>query len=78
MANMETGEVRRWDSLTDKEKKSGKWIQIPDGTEGGFAREAGAQKIIDELFPPKSDKRMRDDVQRAIGQRGFDATGKAR
>lgn len=51
MANIETGEVRWWDDLSDDEKKSGKWIQIPDGTEGGKARpRAIFRQDIDSVF----------------------------
>jgi hypothetical protein len=27
--NVETGEIRAWDSLSDAEKASGKWIKLP-------------------------------------------------
>lgn len=29
--NVETGEVKMWDQLTDADKKSGKWIELPNG-----------------------------------------------
>jgi hypothetical protein len=32
--NTDTGEIRPWDSLTDEEKASGKWVQVS----GDFAR----------------------------------------
>lgn len=38
MANIYTGEIRPWLSLTEEQQKSGEWLRIPDGTEGGSAR----------------------------------------
>ena len=27
--NMQTGEIRRWDSLTEEQQQSGEWIKLP-------------------------------------------------
>lgn len=77
MANIETGEVRRWDSLTKEQQESGKWIRIPDGTEGGSAR---ARSLLDDLFPSSLKPDAREEILKALTKeaRSFDATGKAK
>jgi hypothetical protein len=46
MANIHSGELRRWDSLTKEQQESGEWIKVPDGTEGGHAR---PRTFIDDI-----------------------------
>lgn len=80
MANIHTGEIRSWDSLTEEQQKSGEWIKVPDGTEGGRARPAS---LIDRAFPKPSAEEQERALQRAVGlsqnqMRGFDAVGKPR
>jgi hypothetical protein len=78
--NIETGALQPWDSLTPEQQKSGEWIKVPDGTEGGMARPAS---LLDRAFPKLDDEQAQAGLKRAFdflaAQRGhFDATGKPR
>jgi hypothetical protein len=71
------GKVVRWDSLTDEQKASGDWIELPNvADEPRSARLKHAADMLRELFPPpRSEQQAIDDIL----QRGqFDATGKVR
>jgi hypothetical protein len=80
MANIHTGEVRPWDSLTKEQQESGEWIKVPDGTEGGMARPV---TLLDRMFPKPTAADEERALRRAFNARhdqlrGFDATGKPR
>ena len=73
--NIETGEIKPWDSLTDEQQKSGEWIKLPTHDENGVAlaqRDPG--HAIRQLFGKPSDADIRD-LTRARATR-FDALGK--
>ena len=78
MANIYTGAVRPWDSLTTEQQESGEWIKVPDGTEGGSAR---PRSLLDDVFAITQDIAP---TARSVFScapkpaRQFDATGKPR
>ena len=57
--NVDTGEIRSWASLTEKERTSGRWIALPETDENGqpirARRESTLEdrkRMLDEIFPP--------------------------
>jgi hypothetical protein len=43
--NTDTGQIKGWDSLTEEEKKSGKWFPISPDTTGREIRELSKSEI---------------------------------
>lgn len=48
--NMETGEIRAWDSLTADEQESGKWIKLPPHDSDGHCY-ARRKNPVEEIMP---------------------------
>ena len=75
--NVQTGEIRPWDSLTEEQQKSGEWIKLPTHDENGvaMAKHQPGAGILDQLFGPKgaAANRLPDALRQP---RRFDATGK--
>jgi hypothetical protein len=74
--NVQTGEIRPWDSLTETQQKSGEWIKLPTHDENGVAmarRDEGY--MVKRLFAdlPERDRGVLRFLSPA---RRFDANGK--
>lgn len=74
--NVDTGEIRRWDSLTPEEQQSGEWIKLPPHDENGIAL-ARPKPGRGQHTPSALEQFFKDlDVKREDMKRRFDAVGK--
>lgn len=72
------GDVVPWDSLTDEQKQSGDWIELP--TVANEPPRARRRSVADRIFPPVASDQQTADLNAAFGRfKGeFDALGKPR
>lgn len=68
MANLDTGEIRPWASLTNEERESGRWVPLPDKDENGepvLAR-FDTGKPLRDMFPKETSYEERMKQLRAL------------
>jgi hypothetical protein len=75
--NVQTGEIKAWDSLTEEQRKSGEWVRLPPHDSDGHCN-ARRRTMLDTLFPPTAapalPNRLIEDADRRRGS--FDALGR--
>lgn len=74
------GEIKPWDSLTDEEKASGDWIELPDVSGSPPRQMARKKSRIEKLFGAAKSGKIEDieDFMRDRVRGQFDALGKPR
>lgn len=73
--NIDTGEIRPWAALSDEERKSGRWMPLPDKDENGQPISARRRSLLDDMDLPqaqypaeRSDSKGRTYRLNALGQ----------
>lgn len=81
-ASQQFTEVVPWDSLTDEQKASGDWIELPakDTDVGRQARKKTTHDTLHAMFAKVSDAEITAELPGIFGRMmgEFDASGKAR
>jgi hypothetical protein len=74
--NVQTGEIKAWDSLTPEQQQSGEWVKLPPYDSDGHCH-ARRRTVLDTLFQtsaePALPNRLFEDAPRSGS---FDALGR--
>lgn len=64
--NMETGEIRPWDSLSDAEQRSGQWLKLPVHDENGERVYAKRRTPFDDQQEATAPEAFRERTRRDV------------